>query len=199
MLLKNIEKTPVTNTKPSNTNRDCLPNGANTCTPSTSIARGTSLTSYNTTTGTYYIRYKITNGAGVSSSVGSYTAKVDTTTPTITMASSSSYTYGTSTTIATATYGGMGGSVSCINNLIPTQNNVNYNANNVQHVPLQNNYTQTNQTMVNRTYVTTDNKPKKKKLSSSLGPEFKIALLIIVVLLVFIFLLPVISDLLGGY
>ena len=86
-----------------------------------------------------------------------------------------------------------------VNNQIPIQNNVNYNANNVQNVPLQNNYTQTNQTMVNRTYVTTDNKPKKKKLSSSLGPEFKIALLIIVILLVFIFLLPVISDLLGGY
>lgn len=50
---------------------------------------------------------------------------------------------------------------------------------------------------VNRTYVATDNKPKKKKLTINLGSEFKVALLIIVILLVFIFILPLISNLIG--
>ena len=48
---------------------------------------------------------------------------------------------------------------------------------------------------VNRTYVD-NNKPKKKTVSIKIGPEFKIAFLIVVILLVFIFLLPMISDLL---
>lgn len=51
----------------------------------------------------------------------------------------------------------------------------------------------------NRTYVTTDNRPKKKNISLNFGPEFKIVLLIIVVLLVFVFLLPMISDMFRGY
>ena len=56
-----------------------------------------------------------------------------------------------------------------------------------------------NNAEVQRTYVTMDNKPKKKTLSLSLGPEFKIGLLIIVILLVFVLFLPMISDFLNGY
>ena len=58
---------------------------ANTCTPSTKATSGTAITTYNTTEGTYYIRYKIVNGMGIESAVGSYTAKVDTVNPTVTL------------------------------------------------------------------------------------------------------------------
>ncbi len=54
----------------------------NTCSPGTTTTSGSSITSYNTVTGTYYIRYK-TISNGVSSSVRSYIAKVDITPPTI--------------------------------------------------------------------------------------------------------------------
>ena len=47
---------------------------------------------------------------------------------------------------------------------------------------------------VKRTYVSNDNKPKKRTISLNLGKEFKIALLIIVVLLIFIFLLPLLPQ-----
>lgn len=50
-----------------------------------------------------------------------------------------------------------------------------------------------------RTYVSSDNKPKKKTVTLNLGPEFKIAFLIVVILLIFVFLLPYISDLIKGY
>ena len=56
---------------------------ANTCTPGTTATSGTSITTYNTVTGTYYIRYKIVTGTGDSSSVFSYTAKVDTAKPVV--------------------------------------------------------------------------------------------------------------------
>jgi len=81
------------------------------------------------------------------------------------------------------------GSNNGINNI---QNNDN-NKNNINYIQNQNN------SVVKKTYVNTDNKPKKKNISLNLGPEFKIALLIIVILLVFIFLLPVISDMFNGY
>lgn len=55
------------------------------------------------------------------------------------------------------------------------------------------------QNIVTRTYVSSDNKPKKKTVSLNLGTEFKIALLIVVILLVFIFLLPYIGDMFKGY
>ena len=55
------------------------------------------------------------------------------------------------------------------------------------------NVTPTNNTEVNRTFVT-DNKPKKRTISLNLGKEFKIALFIIVVLLIFIFLLPLLPN-----
>lgn len=53
----------------------------------------------------------------------------------------------------------------------------------------------------NKKYVAETKLSNKKKKTSSfnLGPEFKIALLIVVILLVFIFLLPVISDLLRNH
>lgn len=55
-----------------------------TCTPNTNYS-GT-ITSYNTLNNNdYYIRYKIESGAGLSSSVSSYHAKVDATTPSCTI------------------------------------------------------------------------------------------------------------------
>ena len=75
-------------------------------------------------------------------------------------------------------------------------NNINQ-TNNEQIPNNQNNYTTTvNTSNINRTYVATNNKPKKKTISITIGPEFKIAILIVVILLIFIFLLPIISDLL---
>lgn len=52
---------------------------------------------------------------------------------------------------------------------------------------------------VNKTYVTVDNKPKKKNVSLKLGSEFKVVLLIVIILMIFIFLLPIITDLFNGY
>ena len=48
---------------------------------------------------------------------------------------------------------------------------------------------------INRTYVTNEVKPKKKNTSIKMGSEFKTALLIVVILLIFILFLPIISDL----
>lgn len=71
-----------------------------------------------------------------------------------------------------------------------------------------NNYTQNNNipsqniqdsNTVKKTYVNMDNKPRKKTITFNLGPEFKIAILIIVILLVFVFLLPIINELIFGY
>lgn len=52
---------------------------------------------------------------------------------------------------------------------------------------------------VTKTYIGSNNKPKKKTMTLNLGPEFKIAFLIVVILLIFVFLLPYISDLIRGY
>lgn len=76
-------------------------------------------------------------------------------------------------------------------NMIKNQNNINNN----QYT----NKANISASDVTRTYVTTDNRPKKKKLTLNLGSEFKIALLIIVILLVFIFILPLITDLFKGH
>ena len=46
---------------------------------------------------------------------------------------------------------------------------------------------------VKKTFVSNEEKAKKKKVSINLGPELKIALLIIVILLAFVFLLPLIA------
>lgn len=82
-------------------------------------------------------------------------------------------------------------------NAVP-QNNVVANQNNINNTQYTNQVVQSAQT-VTRTYVTTDNKPKKKKLTLNLGSEFKVALLIIVILLVFIFILPLITNLFKSY
>ena len=52
-----------------------------------------------------------------------------------------------------------------------------------------------NNVNVKRTYVTTDNQPKKKKLNLNLTKEFKIALLIIVILFVFVLILDLLPSL----
>ncbi len=55
----------------------------NTCTPTIEVQDKQKITSYNTTTGEYYFRYKIVGGSGNESTIGSYHAKVDTNTPTV--------------------------------------------------------------------------------------------------------------------
>ena len=76
------------------------------------------------------------------------------------------------------------------------QNNIpNNNISNNHHQ--QANNQQTN--YVTRTYVTTDNNAKKKKLGLNFGSEFKIVLLIMVILLVFVFILPILSEIFLGY
>ena len=54
-----------------------------TCSPTTVINLNTAITSRNTTTGTFYVRYKVVSGAGLSSDIGKYIAKVDRTAPTM--------------------------------------------------------------------------------------------------------------------
>ena len=79
-------------------------------------------------------------------------------------------------------------------NVVPNiPNNYVNNSTMVQSVNNQNN------SYVKKTYVTTDNQAKKKKLALNLGSEFKIALLIMVILMVFVFLLPILSDMIRGY
>ena len=62
----------------------------NTCTPNISIQSGVKNTSLETKTGIYYIRYRVLNAAGTVSSISSYNAKVDTTTPTCSISLSNS-------------------------------------------------------------------------------------------------------------
>lgn len=81
-----------------------------------------------------------------------------------------------------------------IPNLNTNQNINNYTQNN--NIPNQN--VQDSNT-IKKTYVNMDNKPKKKNVTFNVGPEFKIAILIIVILLVFVFLLPIINELIFGY
>ena len=57
----------------------------NTCTPKETVASGTNITSYNTTTGKYYVRYLIKSGAGKASTTGSYAAQIDNVAPTGTL------------------------------------------------------------------------------------------------------------------
>ena len=80
-----------------------------------------------------------------------------------------------------------------INTNIHTNTNINTNT------ISQNNINTSNMSNVapsiNRTYVTNEVKPKKKTASIKMGSEFKTALLIVVILLIFILFLPIISDL----
>lgn len=83
------------------------------------------------------------------------------------------------------------------NKYINTNINTNTNVNN--NTISQNNINTSNMSNVapsiNRTYVTNEVKPKKKNASIKMGSEFKTALLIVVILLIFILFLPIISDL----
>lgn len=83
------------------------------------------------------------------------------------------------------------------NKYINTNINTNTNVNN--NTISQNNINTSNMSNVapsiNRTYVTNEVKPKKKTASIKMGSEFKTALLIVVILLIFILFLPIISDL----
>lgn len=81
-----------------------------------------------------------------------------------------------------------------VSNISTNQNINNYTQNN--NIPNQN--VQDSNT-IKKTYVNMDNKPKKKNVTFNVGPEFKIAILIIVILLVFVFLLPIINELIFGY
>ena len=54
-----------------------------------------------------------------------------------------------------------------------------------------------NSVSIKKTYVSNDDRPQKKKIAINLGTEFKIALIIIVVLLAFILLLPMITSFTG--
>ena len=88
--------------------------------------------------------------------------------------------------------------------LTKNQNTMNQNSvnmqnqyNNIYETNSQNttNNQNVNNTNVKKTYVTTDNKPKKKKFNLNLTKEFKIALLIIVILFVFVFILDLLPKL----
>ena len=85
-----------------------------------------------------------------------------------------------------------------INTNINNNNTVNSNINN-NNVNTINTINTSNMSNVapsiNRTYVTNEVKPKKKTASIKMGSEFKTALLIVVILLIFILFLPIISDL----
>ena len=85
-----------------------------------------------------------------------------------------------------------------INTNINNNNNntVNSNINNNNNVNTINTSNMSNVApSINRTYVTNEVKPKKKTASIKMGSEFKTALLIVVILLIFILFLPIISDL----
>ena len=73
------------------------------------------------------------------------------------------------------------------------QNINNYPNNNITNQNMQ------DSNSVKKTYVNMDNKPKKKTITFNVGPEFKIAIFIIVILLIFVFLLPIINEIIFGY
>lgn len=77
-----------------------------------------------------------------------------------------------------------------------TNNNNNTEVNNISNNV---STTKPNNSYVTKTYVGLNSKPPKKNNNLKIGPELKIALLIIVILMVFIFLLPKISEIFRGY
>lgn len=80
-----------------------------------------------------------------------------------------------------------------------TNNELNVSNVNSSSVNSNDNVSTMNDGLVTRTYVSSDNKPKKKTVKINLGTEFKIALLIVVVLLVFILLIPYFESMFRGY
>ena len=83
------------------------------------------------------------------------------------------------------------------NNVINSNNNIQASPTIDSSNAVNSNYN--NSENVTKTYIGSNNKPKKKTMTLNLGPEFKIAFLIVVILLIFVFLLPYISDLIRGY
>jgi len=83
------------------------------------------------------------------------------------------------------------------NNVINSNNNIQASSTIDSSNAVNSNYN--NSENVTKTYIGSNNKPKKKTMTLNLGPEFKIAFLIVVILLIFVFLLPYISDLIKGY
>lgn len=83
------------------------------------------------------------------------------------------------------------------NNVINSNNNIQASSTIDSSNAVNSNYN--NSENVTKTYIGSNNKPKKKTMTLNLGPEFKIAFLIVVILLVFVFLLPYISELIRGY
>lgn len=83
------------------------------------------------------------------------------------------------------------------NNVINSNNNIQASSTIDSSNAVNSNYN--NSENVTKTYIGSNNKPKKKTMTLNLGPEFKIAFLIVVILLIFVFLLPYISDLIRGY
>ena len=83
-----------------------------------------------------------------------------------------------------------------VNSNINNNNTVNSNININNNVNTINTSNMSNVApSINRTYGTNEVKPKKKNTSIKMGSEFKTALLIVVILLIFILFLPIISDL----
>lgn len=80
-----------------------------------------------------------------------------------------------------------------INNNNTVNSNINNNVNTINTINTSN--MSNVAPSINRTYVTNEVKPKKKTASIKMGSEFKTALLIVVILLIFILFLPIISDL----
>lgn len=83
------------------------------------------------------------------------------------------------------------------NNVINSNNNIQASSTIDSSNAVNSNYN--NSENVTKAYIGSNNKPKKKTMTLNLGPEFKIAFLIVVILLIFVFLLPYISDLIRGY
>ena len=70
----------------------------NACFPNTIVSADTLITSYNTISGVYYIRYRMVEN-NISSTIGSYTAKVDVTDPTCTVTKTATGVDGVNVTI----------------------------------------------------------------------------------------------------
>ena len=83
------------------------------------------------------------------------------------------------------------------NNVINSNNNIQASSTIDSSNAVNSNYN--NSENVTKNYIVSNNKHKKKTMTLNLGPEFKIAFLIVVILLIFVFLLPYISDLIRGY
>lgn len=89
---------------------------------------------------------------------------------------------------------------SVVTNTPINNTNINHNSDTkVTNIDNTSNNAYSNNNYVTKTYVEKNDKPKKKNIQLKLGAEFKMALLIVVILMIFIFLLPKISEIFRGY